>query len=124
MKTYKDVWFYDENLLPKGFSYPERYIQSIVKRENVSPWWYVSENPEYAELCFNVINAKLDLGRVLIPFAKCDDGGDVACFDGTDLSGDPKVYFYTGEKTLVSVDWGKRYSLANFVEWLSEEVKS
>ncbi|GKX61435.1 hypothetical protein SOASR032_00040 [Pragia fontium] len=62
----------------------------------------------------------------LIPFAIANDQSGLfndgyvilACFDGSDRSGDPRVYFhdygYRGEDPA----WDKRYNLDNFSAWL------
>jgi hypothetical protein len=53
--------------------------------------------------------------RTLVPFAKTGASDDVACFDGTDTSGDPKVLLI---HTFCSPGWEDRGSVDNFDEWL------
>lgn len=63
--------------------------------------------------------------KPLVPFAILDDPSGIsndgyvvlACFDGDDATGDPKVYLhdYGNPKR---VNWEDRFFLANFAEWL------
>lgn len=112
-------YFYDKSSLPVDFVYPQEYVRFVEgDTSGLSPWWLTGNSPEFAELCFNVINEKLDGEKILVPFAKDDDSGDIACFDGDDASGNPKIYFDTGQESMTSIDWEKRYYLSDFVEWL------
>lgn len=43
---------------------------------------------------------------------------ELACFDGNDHSGNPKVYFHDYGYDEQYPDWDKRYHLNNFDEWL------
>lgn len=113
-------YFYTKVLLPDGFRYPLEYIDLVHKGElqSLSPWWFLGKKPEFAELCFNVINEKLGGEKILVPFAKTDDDGDIACFDGNDTSGSPRIYFDTGEENMRGVNWDERYSIDSFSNWL------
>lgn len=85
-----------------------------------SSWWLIGSQPEFAHFCLNLL---LGMGgsKVLIPFAKDDDSGDIACFDGSDTSGSPSVYFHVGEESFAAVNWETRYR-QTFAEWLAEAV--
>ena len=108
---------YQNDLLPLGFTYPER-IRSFAESGDyprVVPWWFVDAVSDAGKLFFSI---RRHDGRNLIPFAKVDDGrGDVACFDGDDHSGNPKVLM------LVLDDSGRRYSYIDFDDWLSSALK-
>ena len=61
-----------------------------------------------------------------VPFAHWYCSDDIACFDGADTSGNPKVYFV---HAFASSGWEDRGDVDNFDEWLkiaqkdSEEYK-
>lgn len=114
------LYFYEDDFLPNEFLYPKDYIDLINYNSNIdlSPWWLVGENPEFATLCYNVINDKTGGEKILIPFAKSDLDDDIACFDGGDDSGNPRIYFDIGEESMKGINWNERYSLPDFNAWL------
>jgi hypothetical protein len=104
-------------LLPRGFKYPARLsvFADADEAAAVAPWWFVDATSEAGALFWSVRTSD---GRNLIPFAKVDDGrGDIACFDGGDLSGDPAVHM------LVLDGSGRRYEFANFDAWLDSALR-
>lgn len=112
---------FEDQDLPAGFRFPDAYLKLIQDEfPDLNPWWFVAEEPETATLLYRIINEELRSKKLLIPFAKIDDSsGDVACFDGEDTSGNPKVYFSVGtENDMSGIDWSERYCLKNFDEWL------
>jgi hypothetical protein len=77
----------------------------------IYPWWFIDANSKAGELSYS---NRLREGTNLIPFAKVDDDrNDIACFDGTDTSGNPKVVMR------VLDDSGRSYSFENFDSWLT-----
>lgn len=117
----KSPYLFEDIEALKGFRFPKAYLEIMNGRHlpQLDPWWFLNEEPEKAKLLFRIINVDRQSSRLLVPFAKIDDEtGDVACFDGEDISGDPKVFFSTGTGSLKEVDWEKRYHLANFEAWL------
>lgn len=109
--------------LPVSFKYPKDYLEFINQHvmEDLAPWRLLSDAEE--EICFYINNLREEYpDKQLIPFARFEDSanGDIACFDGDDPSGDPKVYFhvccYQGELP----PWDQRYSMNDFSEWLEE----
>lgn len=119
------VFLYDSPILPVGFEFPRSYL-AIARNPDppdITPWEFLFRN---MPLSLNYYGAMLQKypDKPLIPFALVDDksglynGGFVvlACFDGDDRSGNPKVYFhdYSSAKR---VPWAERYSLENFLEW-------
>lgn len=107
---------YPPELLPDGFRYPPELIDIAASGEYVpvGQWWFIDANSKAGRLAYSVRGHD---GRNLIPFAKVDDGrGDVACFDGSDRSGDPVVLM------LVLDESGRSYSYRNFQEWMKAEA--
>jgi len=114
--------------VPKEFRFPRRYVNLLNGGEvlSIDPWWFVAEYPETARLFIEVINGAKESEKFLIPFAKIDqDGsGDIACFDGDDFSGNPRVYLSGGDEVSHKhTDWNTRYSFANFDAWI-DHVKT
>jgi hypothetical protein len=113
-------------VLPSGFDFPQSYLQLVQAQElpNVEPWNFLCLSMAKSLNYYGAMLQKYP-DKPLVPFAILSDqsgflnGGFVvlACFDGDDRSGNPKVYFhdYSNPKR---VDWPERYSLANFSEWL------
>ncbi len=103
---------YPRDWLPVGFKYP-KMLQEFAATgvyPVITPWWFVDANTKAGKLIASVAPG---FGRNLVPFSKVDDGrDDVACFDGGDTSGDPKVLM------LVLDDSGRQYGYANFDAWL------
>lgn len=120
------IFFYDPTILPQNFNFPKNYFQLVQGCEipDLEPWRF---------LCFDMPRSLNYYGAMLqkypdkplVPFAIIDDQSGsyndgyvvLACFDGDDKNGDPKIYFhdYSNPK---KVDWSDRYSVANFNEWL------
>ena len=119
-------FFYDSPILPSGFSFPKSYLQLAQWHDfsDLEPWNFLFLNlPKSLSYYGSMLEKYPD--KPLVPFAFIDDQSGfyndgyivLACFDGDDQSGDPKIYFhdYSNPKR---VDWPDRYSLANFTEWL------
>ena len=107
--------------LPSGFRFPESYLRLArePKFPNVTPWWFLIEDPDIAMMAYRTINESRRSRKLLLPFAKNDDeSGDVACFDGEDTSGEPRVYFAVGTGDMRDVDWISRYFIPTFAAWL------
>lgn len=103
---------YTTELLPSGFEYPSKLQGFAVsgKYPAIAPWWFVDANSKAGKLFYSI---RQHDGRNLIPFAKVDDSrGDVACFDGDDFSGNPRVLM------LVLDESGRSYSYESFDQWL------
>ena len=116
------MYYHEDCELPSGFKFPEAYVQILSSGEfpEIDPWWFLAEEPDKALMIFNIINVDRASSKLLIPFAKIDDEtGDVACFDGEDCSGDPRVFFSTGTGSLSNIDWESRYCIASFSEWFN-----
>ena len=119
-------FFYDSPILPSEFRFPKSYLQLAQQHDvlDFEPWKFLFLDMPRSLNYYGAMLQKYP-DKPLIPFAIIDDqsgfynGGYVvlACFDGDDKSGDPKVYFhdYSNPKR---INWPDRYSLVNFTEWL------
>ena len=113
---------FDDCELPSRFCFPKSYVCALadVNCDEICPWWFVAKEPDKAKFFFQTINGFMQSPKTLVPFAKDDETGDIACFDGDDASGDPPVYFVTDEPSLSDVDWDVRFRVKNFEAWLQD----
>jgi len=108
---------YAKDVLPPGFEYPSNLQEYSISGQHpmISPWWFIDAASKAGKLAHSV---RLHDGRNLVPFAKVDDGrGDVACFDGDDASGNPKVLM------LILDESGRSYSYDDFDQWLQAALQ-
>jgi len=111
-----DFHVYDKSALPTGFSLPEDYLRFVNddNRADIDPWWFLGVRRESAEFWIGEL-ARQYPGRLLVPFAKLAGSDDVACFDGSDLSGNPRVLYI---HAFASQGWEDRGSECDFSSWL------
>lgn len=106
-------YFLAEDLLPKGFIYPESFI-GFVEGEipDLEPWrfFYVEE----LDSRFIGLSQRYP-DKVLIPFARREDNDDIACFDGDVRSDNPKVLII---HDFASQGWEERGSYDDYFCWL------
>lgn len=110
------VYLYEKNELPDGFKYPEDYIE-IINMDiipDIEPWSFICEFQESSSFWMMEVKTKYP-NRELVPFAKVNYSDDIACFDGTDQSGHPKVYYI---HAFASSGWEDRGYTDNFDGWL------
>lgn len=124
MKTEKYEFYLATEVLPEGFRYPDSYRKfSGSVLHNIEPWGGFDTMLEHRYVWIN----KRYPERTLVPFARRYDNDDVACFDGADTSGDPKVIII---HDWASPGWENRGEFKNFLAWLefakeeAEEWKS
>lgn len=109
-------YFYPKEMLPSGFIYPSSFLEFISKKEipDLDPWWFIYEFEELSKKWFLLLKKQYPT-RNVVPFAKASNNDDIACFDGTDKSGDPKIFII---HSFASPGWEDRGSVKNFNEWL------
>ena len=111
-----DHYFLTENDLPKNFVYPEsfvKYIKYDTEVKELEP--YILFRNKDDTQTFNGVVKEQYPSRVLVPFGKDNYSDDVFCFDGTDISGNPKVYIV---HTYASPGWEDRGYVEDFNAWL------
>ncbi|MCO6538486.1 MULTISPECIES: hypothetical protein [Gilliamella] len=127
-----NIFLYNLPILPNGFAFPKSYVDTV-KNNNIiqiEPWSFLCQDIGMSLSYYGSMLIKYT-NHPLIPFAIANDQSGffndgyiiLACFDGNDTSGDPKVYFhdygYSGEEP----SWENRYHLDNFLTWF-ELVKA
>lgn len=121
-----NIFLYNFPILPNGFVFPKTYIDLIMNNNiiEIEPWSFLCRDKGMSLSYYGSMLIKYK-DHPLVPFAIADDQSGffndgyiiLACFDGKDTSGDPKVYFhdygYRGEEP----SWENRYHLDNFSTW-------
>lgn len=117
----KEIYIYQSAMLPAGFSFPSDYLSFVKadKRPDLGPWWFLCDMPSVADFWINELERQYP-GRMLVPFAKLEHTDDVACFDGFDSSGNPRVHYI---HAFASVGWEKRGVVDSFSDWLEQAEK-
>lgn len=118
---------------PENFRFPNSYLKIVDNNEDIDslPWELLYKN---YDLLLNYYTSMQEIytNHSLIPFARaCDLSGYfndgyvvLACFDGEDNTGNPKVYFHDyGQNSWGlcedrDISWEERYFIANFDEWI------
>jgi len=105
------------DVLPNDFRLPQAYMDLMAKGlPDIDPWWWLAPHNESETYWTRTLRAQFP-SRLLVPFAKHGGSDDVACFDGSDTSGDPKVLHI---HAFCSPGWEHRGEARDFTEWLRE----
>ncbi len=111
-----NAFAYGEESLPQGFRFPQKYLEAASEGAGglPDPWWFLGEpQDDTLEFWLRTLRKQYPT-RALIPFAKYGPYDDIACFDFSDLSGDPKVNIV---HSFASPGWEDRGSFASYEEW-------
>ena len=116
-KTKMENYLFEDGMLPDGFSYPSEYIALIqTGLPKIDPWWWLAPYKDTAVSWSEILREQFPQYYCLVPFAKHGGCDDVACFDGSDSSGDPKVILI---HSFCSPGWEYRGEYS-FAEWLMQ----
>lgn len=126
MKTY----LYDSQILPDGFKFPHEYVDIILKinPDEFYPWKFMATDLAISIYYFGALLLQFP-EKPLIPFAIINDESGVyndgwvvlACFDGLDFSGNPKVLIQDYSNPKASPWENKSYE--NFSDWIKSAKK-
>lgn len=119
-------FFYDSPILPPGFRFPQAILDMVKKNEipDLEPWRFLFLDMPSSLNYYGAMLQKYP-EKPLIPFAILEDPSGtindgyvvLACFDGDDRDGEPKVYYHDyGSRKRVG--WADRHFLATFSDWL------
>lgn len=110
-----NIYMYNNYLYP-GFIFPKGFSSYVSegRLENIEPWWLFCSAQNYVDYWCKKVR-ELYPNRKLIPFANWRYTDDIACFDGEDVSGEPKVYYV---HAFASAGWEDRGYTDSFAEWL------
>lgn len=118
-------FLYKGNLLPDGFEFPANYEKLAEEGgwPDIEPWYFLALDMPTSLSYYGNMLLKFPESP-LIPFAKINDESGlyndgfvvVACFDGSDQNGQPKVRIYDYGRPTKS-PWDN-LSYPNFDAWL------
>ena len=113
----KEKYLFEDYPLPNDFKFPQLYLDLMAKGlPDINPWWWLAPHKDSAVYWADTLHKQFP-SRTLIPFAKYGGSDDVACFDGSDPSGNPKVLYI---HSFCSPGWEHRVEIASFTEWLQK----
>lgn len=112
-----ELYLFDDFERFAGFRFPDSYLD-LVKAglPDIEPWWWLALYKESSTFWADTLKEQFPY-RELIPFAKDGGSDDVACFDGADSSGNPKVLYIHG---FCSHGYEWRGEAKDFTEWLRQ----
>lgn len=118
-------FFYDAPILPVGFKFPRDYESTVLTDvlPDIEPWQFLSRDMPTSLYYYGSLISKFP-ERPLIPFAIINDQSGLynegwvvlACFDGTDKTGSPRVLIYDFS-TPNKLPW-ENFSYLSFTDWL------
>lgn len=118
-------FFFNTSIIPVGFCFPHSYESMLVSEmwPKIEPWEFLAKDMPSSLYYYGAMLSKFQ-DSPLIPFAIiCDESGFyndgyviLACFDGSDLSGEPKVRIYDYGKPKIS-PW-ENVCYPSFLAWL------
>ena len=113
----KEKYLFEDYPLPNDFKFPQPYLDLMAKGlPDINPWWWLAPHKDSAVYWAYTLHKQFP-SRTLTPFAKYGGSDDVACFDGSDPSGNPKVLYI---HSFCSPGWEHRGEIASFTEWLQK----
>lgn len=120
-------YLFESSILPVGFSLPAGYLEMMASGAgpDLAPWRFLADDMARSLWHYGAMLLKYP-GQPLVPFAEINDttghyndGNTVlACFDGSDASGNPVVRIYD-YGTFRITPWQNK-SFANFDAWLED----
>lgn len=123
-------FFYKTPIIPTGFSFPRTYESMVTSGSwpQIEPWVPLATDMPSSLYYYGAMLSKFQ-DAPLIPFAiVCDESGFyndgyvvLACFDGSEVSGEPKVRIYDYGKPKIS-PW-ENMSYPSFLAWLEAAKK-
>lgn len=112
-----EKYLFEDYPLPSDFKFPQPYLDLVGKGlPDIDPWWWLAPHKDSAVYWADTLHKQFPL-RMLVPFAKHGGSDDVACFDGADTSGNPKVLYI---HSFSSPGWEHRGEARSFAEWLQK----
>ncbi|MDY7574619.1 hypothetical protein [Actimicrobium sp. CCI2.3] len=106
--------------LPNVLKIPQSFLDLITTGlPDIEPWWWLVHHSEALIYWSETLRNHFP-SRSLIPFAKDGGSDDIACFDGFDISKNPKVLVI---HSFCSPGLELRDEADSFLEWLQKKEK-
>lgn len=115
----KEFFYYRE--LPARFIFPKSFIDFIDTNPKIdlTPWWFLHERGNTFRVWLKEIKIQYP-ERKLVPFAMLNYCDDMACFDASIYTDDPKVFYV---HVFASPGWEDRGYVDNFGKWLELAIQ-
>lgn len=116
-----NLQFLFSDKLPNGFKFPNSFIDFITNGKSVDlmPWWFFHTREGTFDWWLEDIRNQYP-ARKLVPFAMVNYSDDVACFDASQPTDNPIVFYV---HAFADPGWEDRGSVANFDEWLTLAIQ-
>lgn len=115
-------YLFEDNPHPSEFKFPQSYVDLMTTGfPDIEPWWWLTSHKDSFVYWDETLRKQFP-SRSLVPFAKDGSSDDVACFDRSDSSKNPKILTI---HSFCSPGWELRGEASSFSEWLKEkEIES
>jgi hypothetical protein len=116
------LYLFGPELLPRNFRYPANFLTAVKENSlpEVEPWWFLCIHESNARFWLTTLRSQFP-DRDLVPFAKLEDSDDLACFDGADTSGAPRVFYI---HAYTSPGHEGRGEVPTYEAWLADAVET
>ncbi|MBP3997137.1 MULTISPECIES: hypothetical protein [Pseudomonas] len=106
----------------ENYNFPSEFIEfaTMEPKPDIEPWWLLVYKEGKINNWHNTLK-KLYPKRTLVPFAKFSANDDIACFEGEDLSGNPKVLII---HAYASEGWELHGEYPDFCTWLKTAIET
>lgn len=106
----------------KNYNFPSTFIEfaTTEPEPDIEPWWLLIYQEGKINYWHNTLK-NLYPNRTLVPFAKFNANDNIACFDGDDLSGNPKVLII---HAYASEGWELHGEHPDFSAWLKIAIET
>ena len=112
-----EKYLFEDYSLPSNFKFPQSYLNLMEKGlPDINPWWWLAPHKNSAVYWADTLRNQFPL-RMLVPFAKHGGSDDVACFDGSDSTGNPKVLYI---HSFCPPGWEHKDEASSFAEWMQK----
>ena len=115
-----DIYLFEDYPLLGKFRFPRSYLELVSEElPEIDPWFWLAPFKDLSLFWANTLREQFPK-RHLIPFAKDGGSDDVACFDGRDETGEPKVFLI---HSFCDPGYEFRGETKDFATWLIQMEK-
>lgn len=106
----------------QNYNYPTEFVKTIQLDPaiDLEPWWFIAYEDGDVNYWYQTLK-NLYPKRELIPYAKFNANDDIACFDGNDHSGEPKIFVI---HAYASEGWELHRTYESYSDWLDAALKT
>lgn len=113
-----EKYLFEKNSHVSKFKFPQSYLDLMtIGLPDIAPWWWLATHEDSLTYWEETLRNQFP-SRSLIPFAKDGSSDDVACFDNSSSSKNPKILTI---HAFCSPGWELRGEVRSFSEWLQKK---